>query len=239
MDRTGRSSDLQRIGQLSSGARKPCLQYCGRGRARRKDELHSAGVGSAAATRGRMVAVETASEARRKTAIRSSILPRGFFYKNRVDLYEVTNGRAVPIRYRRDDFSFAQGIPQWPDVDLGFAGFRIHAPISNPDYYDEGLRLPRRKLLSGRSPREKPTDCPPAGFPSIRRDEGRGISAVQSILAEEACANATSIVCSCPAGQQERGASYRFTIRPGETTVFDVEMSLYPRVDLEHAALLR
>ena len=30
---------------------------------------------------------------------------RGFLYKNRVGLYEVANGRAAPIRYRRDDFS--------------------------------------------------------------------------------------------------------------------------------------
>ena len=27
---------------------------------------------------------------------------RGFFYKNKVDLFEVSNGRAVPIRYQRD-----------------------------------------------------------------------------------------------------------------------------------------
>ena len=62
---------------------------------------------------------------------------RGFFYKNRVDIFEVADGRAVPIPYRRDDFSFGEGIGQWPDVDLGFAGFRMHAPINRPDYYDE------------------------------------------------------------------------------------------------------
>ena len=62
---------------------------------------------------------------------------RGFFYKNRVELFEVSNGRATPIHYRRGDFSYGPDIGQWPDVDLGFAGFRIHAPINRPDYYDE------------------------------------------------------------------------------------------------------
>jgi periplasmic glucans biosynthesis protein len=32
-------------------------------------------------------------------------------------------------------------------------------------------------------------------------------------------------------------AAYRFTIRPGDTTVFDVEMAIYPRIDLDHAGL--
>ncbi|MBB4425443.1 glucan biosynthesis protein [Bradyrhizobium sp. CIR48] len=32
-------------------------------------------------------------------------------------------------------------------------------------------------------------------------------------------------------------ASYRFTVRPGETTVFDVEMSVYPRVEMQRAGL--
>ena len=33
-------------------------------------------------------------------------------------------------------------------------------------------------------------------------------------------------------------AAYRFTIRPGDTTVFDVELAIYPRVNLDHAGLM-
>jgi glucans biosynthesis protein len=36
---------------------------------------------------------------------------------------------------------------------------------------------------------------------------------------------------------ESAAAAYRFTIRPGETTVFDVEMAIYPRVDLKHVGL--
>ena len=34
-----------------------------------------------------------------KLPFEAQFFHRGFFYKNRVDLYEVTNGRAVPIRW--------------------------------------------------------------------------------------------------------------------------------------------
>ena len=33
-------------------------------------------------------------------------------------------------------------------------------------------------------------------------------------------------------------AAYRFTIRPGDTTVFDVELAIYPRVNLDHTGLM-
>jgi glucans biosynthesis protein len=61
---------------------------------------------------------------------------RGFLYTNRVDLYEVVDGIAQPIRYSPDLFTFGAN-PRPPDGDLGFAGFRIHTPLNRPDYFDE------------------------------------------------------------------------------------------------------
>ena len=58
---------------------------------------------------------------------------RGFYYKDRIDIYEVADGKSHPIPYRRDSFSFGPDVPKFPDADLGFAGFRLHAPINKPD----------------------------------------------------------------------------------------------------------
>ena len=66
---------------------------------------------------------------------------RGGFFKDRVDLYEVRAGRAAPIAYSADLFTFGRQFPDGPPrglrPDLGFAGFRIHARINRPDYFDE------------------------------------------------------------------------------------------------------
>src|SRR5438552_12911664 len=62
---------------------------------------------------------------------------RGFFYANRVDIYEVANGQATRIAYQPDSFSFGDTPPPNPGADLGFAGFRLHTPINRPDYHDE------------------------------------------------------------------------------------------------------
>ena len=62
---------------------------------------------------------------------------RGFYYTSRIDMFQVADGRAVPIRYAPSLFDFGKVAPPPPDADLGFAGFRLHAPINRPDYFDE------------------------------------------------------------------------------------------------------
>lgn len=162
---------------------------------------------------------------------------RGFFYKNRVDIFEVVNGQATKIQYRPDYFSFGETKPPSPDADLGFAGFRIHAPINRPDYYDEVcvflgasyFRAVAKGEIYGLSAR---------GL-SINTGEAKGeeFPVFKAFWIEKPAPNATSIVVHALLDSKSAAASYRFTIRPGATTVFDVEMSLYPRVDLDHAGL--
>ncbi len=162
---------------------------------------------------------------------------RGFFYKDRVDIFEVANGRAVPVRYRRDEFSYGPGIGQWQDADLGFAGFRIHAPINRPDYYDEVcvflgasyFRAVAKGETYGLSARGLSIDTGEA--------KGEEFPLFKAFWLEKPAPNATSMVVHALLDSKSAAGSYRFTIRPGETTVFDVEMSLYPRVDLAHGGL--
>jgi glucans biosynthesis protein len=149
----------------------------------------------------------------------------------------VTNGRAVAIKYRRDDFSFGPDIGQWPETDLSFAGFRIHAPINKPDYFDEVcvflgasyFRAVAKGETYGLSARGLSIDTGEA--------KGEEFPLFKAFWLERPAPDATSLVIHALLDSKSAAASYRFTIRPGETTVFDVETSLYPRVDLEHGGL--
>ncbi len=162
---------------------------------------------------------------------------RGFYYAPRVDIYEVANGQATRIAYRSDQFSFGSTPPPSPEVDLGFAGFRIHAPINKPDYYDEVcvflgasyFRAVARGEIYGLSAR---------GL-AINTGEAKGeeFPLFKTFWIEKPTANANSIVVHALLDSESAAAAYRFTIRPGETTVFDVEMAIYPRVDLDRPGL--
>ena len=60
-----------------------------------------------------------------KLPFEAQFFHRGFFYKNRVDIFEVKNGQASKIAYQPELFSFGDTAPPGPAVDLGFAGFRL------------------------------------------------------------------------------------------------------------------
>jgi periplasmic glucans biosynthesis protein len=162
---------------------------------------------------------------------------RGFFYAPRVDIYEVVNNQATRIAYRPDEFSFGSNAPPAADADLGFAGFRIHSPINRPDYYDEVcvflgasyFRAVAKGEIYGLSAR---------GL-AINTGEAKGeeFPLFKTFWIERPAANANSIVVHALLDSESTTAAYRFTIRPGGTTVFDVEMAIYPRVALDHAGL--
>ncbi|HJS85431.1 MAG TPA: glucan biosynthesis protein G [Acetobacteraceae bacterium] len=156
---------------------------------------------------------------------------RGFLYKDRVEVFEVSDGRARPIPYGPDLFSFGKTPPP-PAGDLGFAGFRIHAPINRADYYDEvctflGASYFRAVAkgqgygLSARGLAIKTADSGGEEFPAFK-----------AFWIERPGQGSTSIVVHALLDSPSASGAFRFTIRPGQATVFDTEMALYPRVDI-------
>jgi periplasmic glucans biosynthesis protein len=162
---------------------------------------------------------------------------RGFYYTNRVDLFEVSQGLAAPIVYSPAMFNF--GDQPTPDIkdNLGFAGFRIHGPINRPDYFDEigvflgasYFRAVAKGQLYGLSARGLSINtADPKGeeFPTFR-----------TFWVERPAKGASSIVVHALLDSESAAAAYRFTIRPGDTTVYDIEVALFPRVNIEQPGL--
>ncbi|EFH12752.1 periplasmic glucan biosynthesis protein, MdoG [Pseudoroseomonas cervicalis ATCC 49957] len=156
---------------------------------------------------------------------------RGFLYKPRIDMYEVAGGVSRPIRYNTELFDF-QNMERPAQEDLGFAGFRLHGPINRNDYYDEicaflgasYFRAVARGQIYGLSARGLAINtADPKGeeFPLFRAfwverpREGVNYITVHALLDSPSCT-----------------AAFRFGIRPGRTTVFDVESTVFPRTDM-------
>jgi periplasmic glucans biosynthesis protein len=155
---------------------------------------------------------------------------RGFLYKQRVDIFEVANGRAVPIRYSPELFTFDKVKP--PGEDIGFAGFRIHNPINRPDYFDEIC-----------------TFLGASHFRAVAKGQGYGLSArglaiktaepsgeefplFRSFWLERPAKSRDQIVVHALLDSPSAAAAFRFTVRPGSQTVFDTEIVLFPRTDI-------
>lgn len=161
---------------------------------------------------------------------------RGFIYKDRVDIYEVSDGKAEPIHYTPDLFDFGE-VKRPGDEDIGFAGFRIHAPLNGGDYFDEVC-----------------TFLGASYFRAVAKNQGYGLSArglaiktadpggeefpvFKTFWIERPQPRGGSIVVHALLDGPSAAASFRFTIRPGDETLFDVESAIYPRADIDRAGL--
>jgi glucans biosynthesis protein len=162
---------------------------------------------------------------------------RGFIYGDKVDISIVSDGRTQAVKYSPDLFTFGKLAPPPPTDDLGFAGFRLHAKINRPDYYDEVavflgasyFRAVAKGQVYGLSAR---------GL-SIRTADPKGeeYPRFTRFWIERPASEATSIVVHALLDSESATAAFRFTIRPGEETIFDTEMSLYPRSDIAEAGI--
>ncbi|WP_242112740.1 glucan biosynthesis protein [Luteimonas aquatica] len=159
---------------------------------------------------------------------------RGFLFQERVDMFVVDAGKATPVAFSTALFDYAPR-PALRDADvgdLGFAGFRLHAPINRADYFDEVcaflgasyFRAVAKGLHYGLSARGLAlgTGEPgPEEFPVFK-----------AFWLERPAAGAEAMVVHALLDGPSAAAALRFRIVPGEETVFDVDMRLYPRVTL-------
>ena len=171
-----------------------------------------------------------------KLPFEAQFFPRGFLYEARVDIFEVAGGQAAFVPYGPDQFDYADPALRVPD-DVGFAGFRIHAPINRADYYDEVcvflgasyFRAVAKGQQYGLSARGV----------SIGTGNPRGeeFASFRAFWLERPQAGVNSLVIHALLDSRSATGAYRFTVHPGETTVFDVESVLYPRADIAEPGL--
>ena len=162
---------------------------------------------------------------------------RGFLYKEAVKIFEVANGRAEPIRYSPDLFTFGKVKPR--DRRHRLRRLPPAQPDQPPRLFRRDLRLSRRQLFprGGEGPGLRAVGARPRD-----QDRGfrrRGVPAVPLVLAGAAGKGSDTIVVHALLDSPSAAAAFRFTIRPGKQTVFDTEMALYPRDRPRHCRASR
>jgi len=163
---------------------------------------------------------------------------RGLYFKETVEIAIVQDGVSKHLSYDSTMFTTGQVMQKpLPTTDIGFAGFRIHNPLNTPDYFDEmavfqggsylrSLGKNQSYGLSSRGLALKTADPEGEEFPSFR-----------AFWIEKPYIDSSSIVVYALLDSPSTTGSYRFTLRPGDNTVIDVEATLFPRVDLDKVGL--
>lgn len=160
-----------------------------------------------------------------------------YIYRFPVDIFLVENGTARKLEANSSLFDFGPQADKIPDgAALSFSGFRIHAPINSPDYYDEiiafqgasyfrGLARGHTYGLSARALSLNAGGPEPEEFPSFR-----------SFWIERPLDRQSITVYGLLDSPSVTGA-YSFAITPGSQTIVDVNAWLFPRRDIPGVGL--
>src|SRR5436190_4895712 len=162
----------------------------------------------------------------------------GFYYTSPVDIFVVTDGEQAKLNYVPDLFTFGP-LVQRPkgDVDLHYAGFRLRYPINSKDYNDEFcvfqgasyFRAIGKGHLYGLSARGLAI--------ATGQPNGEEFPFFRSFWIRTPTPDAVSVVVWALLDSPSATGAYRFTIKPGAATQMDVEMTIFPRRDLEHVGI--
>lgn len=160
-----------------------------------------------------------------------------YLYRSTVEIFLVDDNSIRPLGADRTLFDFGPQDSKVPlQTPLGFSGFRIHAPLKRPDYYDEllafqgasyfrGLGRDHSYGLSARALALNTEGPEPEEFPLFRsfwieRPKDQHSLTVHALLDSPSVTGA-----------------YTFVIRPGAATVMDVDAQIFPRRDLSKVGL--
>lgn len=158
----------------------------------------------------------------------------GLLY-NRIVVANVVDAKGVrpaefsPSQFDYDRNDFASKVPQ----NLGYAGFRIHAPFKTPKYYDEVIvflgatyfRALGKQQVFGLSARGVAIDtAEPSGeeFPYFKE-----------FWLVPPAPNAKDMTVYALLDSRSLTGAYRFTVQPGEQTTVNVDMRLFLRQEVK------
>lgn len=162
--------------------------------------------------------------------------PRGFLYRPKILMNEVIDGKSAPVAYDPDMFTYADPMSRVSD-DLGFSGIRLRNPINTPGVMEECavflgasyFRAVARNQNYGLSAR---------GFANGTGDpKGEEFAIFREFWLEKPKQGVDSVVIHALLDSPSVTGAFRFTIRPGATTVFDVQSSFYPRTTINEGGV--
>jgi periplasmic glucans biosynthesis protein len=163
-------------------------------------------------------------------------LHRGFIFSTPMDINVIENGAARRIAYDRNAFDF--GKLQLPDSvpDIGFSGFRVLSAV-------EGQGLQEVAIYQGASffrakGRGQTLGVTARGLSIHTGDpQGEEFPLFRSMWVEKPTLASNALVIHALLDSASATGAYRFTLRPGETTIIDTELTLFARTPVDHIGL--
>jgi glucans biosynthesis protein len=160
-------------------------------------------------------------------------LHRGFAFQAPVTLYVVEDETVRRVSYDRAKFDYGKlNVP--PALpDLGFSGLRIFGDAQNGTMREVGIFQGATFYRS--SARGQNLGIMARGLTLKLGDpKGEEFPAFRAFWVERPGPLAEMLVIHALLDSESATGAYRFTLRPGDVTIIDTEMTLFPRVPVDN-----
>lgn len=163
-------------------------------------------------------------------------LHRGFVFSNPVLLFTVEDGQVRRVGYDRNRYDFGRTAVPATMGDIGFSGFRLNASFGDGQPVEFAIVQGAtffRALARGqnfgvvaRALTLRPAETRGEEFPQFR-----------AFWLERPNAGMNALVVHGLIDSESASGAVRMTFRPGDVSIVDLELTLFPRAALEHVGL--
>ena len=169
---------------------------------------------------------------------RIELLPAGFLFQTPVKVSMVESGMASDLAGTPNLFSLGPHVAKLlANQTLPLSGFRVRTLLNSRSVWDEFTVFQGASYFRA-VPRGGQYGLSARGL-AIRtaHPAGEEFPAFTQFWIERPGANSSGIVVHALLDSPSTTGAYRFSIQPGTETIMDVDMTLFPRVDLDNIGL--
>jgi glucans biosynthesis protein len=154
----------------------------------------------------------------------------GWVYEDSVTVHEIGLEGPRQIRFDPDTFDYGKNkIAREDLLGLGFAGFRVHYPVNTPTYKDEVLVFLGASYFRGLG-RGQRFGLSARGLAiDTAENSGEEFPRFVEFWIERPKPSAKDLIIYALLDSPRAVGAYRFVLRPGVTTVLDVDARLFLR----------
>lgn len=163
------------------------------------------------------------------------LLPPGNVFTTPVGIRTVDAGVIRDQRYQADAYDFGQ-VPVPAETALPFTGFRAFTTLGRPE--PEEFMVFQGASLFRAIARGQVFGLMARGLTlNVAEAQGEEFPVFRSFWIERPGVGGNALVIHALLDSESVTGLYRFSVRPGDITVCDVEVTLFPRVDLQHVGI--
>lgn len=162
----------------------------------------------------------------------------GFLYKNLVDIDVVENSRTSHIPLTDTSFDVPNDTIKSLLTQVGqYAGVRLHYPINDNNLKDEFIMFQGASYFKALSKGQNYGLSNRGLAIDVAQSKGEEYPLFKHFWVERPSKYQTAIVVHALLDSQSVTGAYRFGIYPGAPTRVDVDVTLFPRKDIQHVGL--